>query len=50
MGVAPVPSAREAMTVQQEAVRENWRLRQNLALSYRLLDDMALNEVPVSRL
>ena len=45
-----VACAREARTVQQEAARENWRLRQNLALSYRLLDDLALNEVPVTSL
>lgn len=28
-------------------VRENWRLRQNLALSYRLFDDLSLNEVTI---
>ena len=28
-------------------VKENWRLRQNLALSYRLFDDLSLNEVTI---
>jgi len=39
-----IPTATEARTIKADPKEENWRLRQNLALSYRLLDDHALNE------
>ena len=39
-----VPTATEARTPKQSPQEENFRLRQNLALSYRLIDDLALNE------
>lgn len=40
----PVPAANEARMARSDPARENWRLRQNLALSYRLFDDLSLNE------
>ena len=43
----PVPAANEARMARSDPARENWRLRQNLALSYRLFDDLSLNEVTI---
>ena len=40
-----IPTSIEAKTVKSYPKEENLRLRQNLALSYRLLDDLSLNEV-----
>ena len=40
----PIPTATEARTPKSDPKEENLRLRQNLALSYRLIDDHALNE------
>ena len=42
-----MPAANEARMARSDPVRENWRLRQNLALSYRLFDDLSLNEVTI---
>ena len=42
-----IPTANEARMERSSPVRENWRLRQNLALSYRLFDDLSLNEVTI---
>jgi len=39
-----IPTSIEAKTVKSNPKEENLRLRQNLALSYRLLDDLSLNE------
>ena len=39
-----VMTALEARTVRRDPAEENWRLRQNLALSYRVINDLALNE------
>merc|ERR1719228_1067605 len=39
-----VATAREARSVKSDPAEENWRLRQNLALSYRVINDLALNE------
>ena len=40
----PVMTALEARTVSSDPAEENWRLRQNLALAYRVINDLALNE------
>ena len=40
----PVMTALEARTVRSDPAEENWRLRQNLALAYRVINDLALNE------
>ena len=40
----PVMTALEARSVRSDPAEENWRLRQNLALSYRVINDLALNE------
>ena len=45
--VGHIPPANEARKERSSPVRENWRLRQNLALSYRLFDDLSLNEVTI---
>ena len=42
-----IPTANEARKERSSPGRENWRLRQNLALSYRLFDDLSLNEVTI---
>ena len=39
-----VMTALEARSVKKDPGEENWRLRQNLALSYRVINDLALNE------
>jgi len=39
-----IPTATEARTPKKRSDEENFRLRQNLALSYRLIDDLNLNE------
>ena len=39
-----VMTALEARSVRKDPAEENWRLRQNLALSYRIINDLALNE------
>ena len=39
-----VATALEARTVRSDPAEENWRLRQNLALSYRVINDLSLNE------
>jgi len=41
---AHIPTATDARTPKSDPKAENLRLRQNLALSYRLIDDHALNE------
>ena len=40
----PIVSALEARSVRSDPAEENWRLRQNLALSYRVINDLSLNE------
>ena len=40
----PVMTALEAREVRSDPAEENWRLRQNLALSYRVINDLNLNE------
>ena len=40
----PVMTALEARSVRSDPAEENWRLRQNLALSYRIINDLSLNE------
>ena len=39
-----VMTALEAREVRSDPAEENWRLRQNLALSYRVINDLNLNE------
>merc|ERR1711962_284846 len=39
-----VSTATQAVTVKEKPIEENWRLRQNLALSYRIFDQLQLNE------
>ena len=37
-------TALEARTVRRDPAEENWRLRQNLAVAYRVINDLSLNE------
>jgi len=39
-----IPTATEARIPKSDPKEENFRLRQNLALSYRIIDDLSLNE------
>ena len=44
MRSGPVMTALEARTVRKDPAEENWRLRQNLAVAYRVINDLSLNE------